>query len=61
MELPSTAIKINVFAFSGYTKLTEIQVPSEVTEIGNNAFKDVVHIYYTGTAKGSPWGALMIN
>ena len=47
-------------AFSNCTSL-EITIPDSVTTIGDYAFYNVPHIYYNGTAEGSPWGALAIN
>ena len=38
-----------------------ISIPKSVTSIGQNAFYKVPHIYYSGSASGSPWGALAIN
>ena len=37
---------------------TKIKRQSGIT---SNAFKDVEHIYYNGTATGSPWGAKAVN
>ena len=47
-------------AFSGCTSL-EIIIPDNVYYIGKDAFYNVPHIYYNGTAKGAPWGALAMN
>ena len=47
--------------FASCTGLSGLQIPSSVTTIGDRAFYNVPHIYYTGTASGSPWGALAIN
>ncbi len=51
---------IEPYAFSNCTSL-EATIPDSVTTIGNGAFNNVPHIYYNGTAEGSPWGALAIN
>ena len=48
-------------AFSGCNGLTSVTIPKSVTNIGNYAFKGVQNVNYTGTATGSPWGALFIN
>ncbi len=45
----------------GYCTSLEITIPDSVTTIGDYAFYNVPHIYYNGTAEGSPWGALAIN
>lgn len=39
----------------------DIEIPDSVTSIANNAFTNVPHITYSGTATGSPWGAKSIN
>lgn len=46
--------------FSNCTSLT-VTIPNNVYRIGDNAFYNVPHIYYNGTATGSPWGAKAIN
>lgn len=56
-----TLTQIGDAAFSSCTGVQNIIVPDSVATIGLNAFKDVKHIYYGGTASGSPWGALAIN
>ena len=38
-----------------------IEIPLSVTKIGMSAFFKVPHIYYNGSATGSPWGALAMN
>lgn len=47
-------------AFAGCEEL-EFVIPDSVRYIDTDAFKDVKHIYYHGTATGSPWGAKAIN
>lgn len=49
------------FAGAGATKGIAIYIPQSVTSIGVNAFAEVAHIYYNGTATGAPWGALAMN
>lgn len=48
-------------AFGRCTGLTSITIPDTVTTIENYAFDQVPHVYYNGTATGSPWGANAIN
>lgn len=38
-----------------------LTIPLAFTTIGSDAFRDVNHIYYYGTASGRPWGAKNIN
>ena len=70
ITIPSTVIydgttysvtSIGNRAFSGCTGLTNITIPNSVTSIGSSAFDNVKHIIYTGSATGSPWGAISIN
>ena len=60
IELPSTLLKIGKNCFimrSGAKEDFSIVVPESVTEIGENAFRNVPKLYYKGTATGAPWGA----
>ena len=60
--LPSTLKEIGQLAFAtSQSGISNIDVPSSVTTIGFRAFGDVQHINYSGSASGSPWGALAIN
>ena len=54
-----TTIQTDTFKYC--TNLTSVTIPDTVTSIGTDAFKDVPHIYYNGSASGKPWGALAIN
>ena len=60
IELPSTLLKIGKNCFivrKGVNENFSIVVPESVTEIGENAFRNVPKLYYKGTATGAPWGA----
>lgn len=46
---------------NNYPDATKVVIPDSVTSIGYQAFNNVSHITYNGTATGSPWGALAIN
>lgn len=59
--IPSSVTTIGDWAFSDCTGITNIDIPSTVTSIGNSAFNGVKHVTYSGTASGSPWGAVAIN
>ncbi len=61
VEIGENVNTIEVSAFSGCTGITDLQIPNTVTTIGENAFKNVAHVTYTGTAEGSPWGAVAVN
>ena len=61
IEIPDGVTSIGDFAFSACSSLTSIEIPDGVTSIGKYAFKDIPHIYYHGSASGSPWGAKEIN
>ena len=51
---------IQDYAFANCTSL-DLTIPNTVTSIGTNAFLNVPHITYYGTATGAPWGALSMN
>ena len=65
--IPDGVKEIDVYAFSGCTGLTSIEIPVSVTSFRDNAFKDCVgltSISYTGTieqynaiSKGTDWNA----
>ncbi len=61
VKLPSTLKTIGTKAFSENAHLSAITVPSSVTSIGNSAFYLVPHVFYRGSASGSPWGAKQLN
>ena len=41
--------------------LNTVTVPSTITSIYHSAFRGVKNVIYSGTATGSPWGALVAN
>lgn len=43
------------------SNLKTLTVPDGISSIGSGAFNGIGHVYYSGTATGSPWGALAIN
>ena len=59
--IPSSVTSIGYGAFYNCTGLTSIEIPNSVTSIGDNAFSSVKNVIYSGTATGSPWGALNVN
>ncbi|MCR5360933.1 MAG: leucine-rich repeat domain-containing protein [Bacteroidales bacterium] len=59
--VPNSVTSIGNYAFYGCTGLTSIEIPSSVTSIGSYAFYLVKNIIYSGSAEGSPWGALNVN
>ncbi len=61
VTIPNSVISIGVYAFGNCISLTSVTIPDSVTSIGNNAFYLVNNITYSGTATGSPWGALSLN
>ena len=61
VTIPEGVTSIGDSAFSNCTSLTSVTIPNSVTSIGEWAFMYVPHIYYHGTATGSPWGAKRIN
>lgn len=60
IKLPSSLKVIASYAFWGIT-VEDLIIPNGVHTIGTDAFKEVPHITYHGTATGSPWGAKAIN
>lgn len=60
IDIPNSVTEIETQAFHGCTSLN-LKIPNNVTKIGANAFLNVPHIEYHGTATGAPWGAKKIN
>ncbi len=61
ITIPDSVTQIDEYAFSNCSLLTNLTIPDSVTKIGYNAFLDIQHIEYYGTAKGAPWGAKSMN
>ena len=61
VTIPNSVTTIGDAAFYECTGLTSVTIPNSVTTIGDNAFYFVKNIIYSGTATGSPWGALHVN
>ena len=59
--IPNSVTEIDTFAFSMCNSLKKLVIPDDVNFIGENAFFNVQHIYYHGTAIGAPWGAKAMN
>ena len=59
--IPNSVTNISYFAFGDNYGLKTITVPNSVTSIGDRAFNYIKNIVYSGTAEGSPWGALTVN
>ena len=57
ITIPSSVTSIEAYAFLGCAKLPSVIVPSSVETIENDAFGEIVTIFYEGPATGSPWGA----
>ena len=49
--------EIKAYAFANCPNIKNINVPNSVIKIDDHAFEGIDHIYYKGTAEGSPWGA----
>ena len=62
VTIPESVVTIDYLAFNGCTSLTTVTIPNTVTSIvGDGAFRYVKNIVYSGSAEGSPWGALNVN
>ena len=61
VTIPESVVTIDYSAFDGCTSLTSVTIPNSVTSIGDKAFRYVKNIVYSGSAEGSPWGALNVN
>lgn len=61
VTIPNSVTAIGEDAFSTCRSLTSVVIPNSVTTILDYAFGGVKNIVYSGTATGSPWGALSVN
>ena len=61
VTIPNSVTSIGKRAFYNCGGLTSVTIPNSVTSIGLNAFYNVKHVIYTGSATGSPWGAIAVN
>ena len=61
VEIGKSVESIGSRAFLNCTGLSSVTIPDSVTTIGAGAFNSVPHIYYNGSATGSPWGEKAIN
>ena len=59
--VPASVTEIAQSAFYDCQKLSTVFIPSTVTTIGTNAFKNVLNIEYHGSATDAPWGAISMN
>ena len=59
--IPNSVTSIGFSAFWYCIGLTTVTIPNSVTSIGKDAFGYVKNIVYSGSAEGSPWGALNVN
>lgn len=60
INIPNLITTIEAGTFQDCKNL-KITIPNSVTSIKTNAFSNVAHIYYHGSATGSPWGAKAMN
>lgn len=60
INIPYRVRSIEKETFSGVNSDINLIIPNTITSIGLNAFKDIKEVKYSGTATGSPWGALSV-
>ncbi len=61
VTIPNSVTSIGGYAFDYCRSLTSVTIPNSVTSIGKNAFYLVNNVVYSGSATGSPWGAMSVN
>ncbi|MBO7652421.1 MAG: leucine-rich repeat domain-containing protein [Bacteroidales bacterium] len=61
VTIPNSITSIGNYAFANCVGLSSLTIPDSVTSIGGSAFFRVKNVVYSGTATGSPWGALTVN
>ena len=64
VKLPNTLKTIGRGSFADCTAIDELAVPDTVTTIDTDAFKNVKHVTYNGSAEdtaGDNWGAFKLN
>ena len=61
VKFTTNITKIGNSAFANCPLLKKINIPNSVTSIEYHAFYNIKHVIYTGSATGSPWGAVAVN
>ena len=61
VTIGNSVILIRDLAFAFCYSLKSVTIPNSVLEMGYTAFNYVKNVVYSGSANGSPWGALNIN
>lgn len=59
-----SSLGVDMFRYDASTvaiTTLDVTIPDSISEIGSTCFKNVNHLYYNGTAEGSPWGAKAVN
>ena len=61
VTIGNSVILIRDLAFAFCYSLKSVTIPNSVLEMGYNTFNYVKNVVYSGSAEGSPWGALTVN
>ncbi len=61
IKIDSTDYTVTAIDTTIYYDLKTVTVPSTITSIYRGAFDGAKNVIYSGTATGSPWGALVAN